>query len=130
MQRVPNVWTVALRVTVNTYNPSCLAVSARLSMDMILPAMRHRMPTGEYLQRTELRWLGRATKTLVIVTLSQAYAYIYPDTAVYPYYGGLNHKQNNTIRKVYCAIFRLVPAGVVGISLLLYEPYANESSQI
>ena len=54
MQRVPKVWTVILTATVTMYIPSCFAVSARLSIDMILPAMRHIMPRGEYLQRTEI----------------------------------------------------------------------------
>lgn len=36
--------------TVTMYNPNILAVSARLTIDIILPAMRHIIPKGAYLK--------------------------------------------------------------------------------
>ena len=68
MKIVPRVWMSSPRITVSMYNPSCSAVSARFGMLMILPAIRHMIPNGEYLAKTELRL------ELVCIILSKSYS--------------------------------------------------------
>lgn len=42
-------WMMRPTMTVSMYNPNCLATASRSLMEIILPQIRHAMPTGEYL---------------------------------------------------------------------------------
>ncbi len=46
---VPAACITSPRMTVNIYKPSCSAVLAKSSMLIILPAIKHMIPNGEYL---------------------------------------------------------------------------------
>lgn len=47
---VKTAWIKRPMMTVSMYMPSCWAVEARLAIPMILPAIRHMIPNGEYLR--------------------------------------------------------------------------------
>lgn len=49
--RVMIAWIIRPTMTVIMYKPSCCAVEARLAIPMILPAIRHMIPNGEYLKQ-------------------------------------------------------------------------------
>lgn len=64
--RVINAWNNKPNMTVTMYRPNIWAVAVKLLIDIILPAIRHIIPNGEYLHGEIRRLRNTNPKTLKI----------------------------------------------------------------